>query len=518
MLHRCQTDKEISETVLSPATRSREAIHKRVVAFGFLFTFLYLALGFCLATAQRIEDAQNQFVAITREFYKRDWTAVQDLGGAAGSAISFLFVEDDAGRMARAVAVYDQFKEIKAALAGVRVSEIPAMAKQLASTLTRDLYTDAEASLGWAPITAGLDFQVVNYMAGITTGYVGEQVAVGVATGAAAVKITAKIGPVFKGLVAAVKSGSRYTLEMLDDAAKASAKLEHGIVRLGRSREEVRAATHAAQKAKLLELPGGIKVPQVIDNWFKLKPQLYDDLLKIWADKLPANVSDQRLTHMINDLAQVLHRYGNATDFPDDAVKGFAHLQAKLFKTGEDSLSRWKDCEKLFGGLDTAARRTALQESLVAYKQAVEVDTEAAFIIKKITSIQPMAYRYNSRVPDGGWAGFSGQFSGNPDGYWCTFDLYDNKYIATDRLLLPLQSSAPLYRYEFATSEVVEKSRIPRGFGDTESFFEPLTRDKPDDFIGAGTSIQGKATQFKATDVPVIQRVIDMNTGLQVWP
>jgi hypothetical protein len=449
---------------------------------------------------------------------KGDWQSIQETGEAIGSAIAFVIVEDDTGRMARAVAFYDQIKEIKKAFDGVSARDIPGIMKNMASTITRDLYTEAEASLAWEPITDGLDLQVINYMGGITVGYVGEQVVIGLTTGAAAAKITTKIAPMVRGVVTAVKNGTPYALDALDDVAKPASWLSRGVQKTARTQNETKAMVQAVQKVKRFEFPDGFTVPRVINDWFKLKPQLYDELLTIWVNKFPADVSGQRVAHMMNDLATVLYGYGNAADFPDDAVKGFAHLQAKLFKTGDDSISRWKDCEKLFGGLDTPAKKNAMKESLVTYKQAMEVNPEAKFVIKSITAIQDQAYRYTSFTPQGGWANFSGSLPDRAEGWWCSFDFYDNKYVATDRLLLPLETSAPLYRYEFATSEIVDKARIGRGLNDDAAFFEPLTRDIPDNFVGGGTSIKGLGSQFKADGVATLQRVIDMNTGQTVWP
>lgn len=447
---------------------------------------------------------------------KSDRKSVNDAGTAIGSAIAFVYLEDEGAKLARAIILYHQLKELKKVFTAQRalVLAVNVASGQMAITITRDLYSDAEAALGWDPVTPVVDVQVLSYMHGIATGFVTEQLVVGTATGA----ILTRIGPVIRGVVTAFENGTRYSLEVLSDASKASAKLLVALGRVAKTEEEVKAVAHAVQKARFIELPGGLKVPQVIDNWFKTKPQLYEDVLRIWSDKLPPNVSDQRLTHMANDLATVLHHYGDAAALPDDAVKGYAHLQAKLFKAGDDTISRARDVEKLFGDLDTLGKRDALKDSLIAYKQAVEVDPEAKFLIKNITSIQAQAYRYDSFTPQGGWANFSGSIPDRPEGWWCSFDFYDNKYIATDRLLLPLQTSAPVYRFEFATSEIVDKARIGRGFNEQAIFFEPLTRDIPIDFVGGGTSIQGLGSQFKADGVATLQRVIDMNTGQQVWP
>jgi hypothetical protein len=310
-------------------------------------------------------------------------------------------------------------------------------------------------------------------------------------------------------------------LPALDAVLEASAKVTQALRRIGRTEEEARNAVQASQMARRVEMPGGLKVPQVVDELFKARPQLREDVLAIWQKGLPATAvaGPKRFAYMEVDLARFLARYGGQANLPDDAIKGFAHLQGRLFKTSEDSASRWVDCEKLFGGLDTPAKKNALKESLVAYRQAVELNAEAPFLIKNITSISPNAYRYSSFAPQGGWADFPGSFPSNPNGWYATFDKFDNKYIATDRLLLPLQTSAPLYRYEFATNALTDTaSRIARGDGGRATFLEPMTRDIPANFVGGGTSVTGNASQFIIVDEFPVLRVVDMNTGLQVWP
>ncbi len=446
---------------------------------------------------------------------KSDWEMVKNPVGTLQSsgqivyvvtnpvsaAITLWFSEDADGRMARALAISRQINEIEVALAGKSAAQIATMARDMAETIARDLYTDAEASLGWAPITTGLDLQVVNYMAGTTTGFIAEQVAVGLASGTAAAKVSAKIGPVIKGVLAAATSGERYSLSILSASEKAVAKLQHNLVRMAANEAEVRAATQAAQKVKAIELPGGLRVPQIIDNWFTPKPQLYQDVLKIWRDKLPVNVSGERLANMANDLAAVLYRFGNNPPLADDAIKGFAHLQPRLFKVGEDNLSRWLDVEKFFGGLNTPAKRIALQESLIAYKQAVELNPAAKFWIKNIDDISPKAYRYVTQSDLDLMASNGGKLPAhNGNGWYCTFDQYNDAVSAKQKLQLPDDLNY-VARVEINTSGVRNNCRIAKGTRELDPHLEAITRDFP--ALG-----QGNGTQFLIDGVEITPSAI----------
>jgi hypothetical protein len=226
---------------------------------------------------------------------------------------------------------------------------------------------------------------------------------------------------------------------------------------------------------------------------------------------------------MMNDLASIIHRFGNNPALSDEAAKGFAHLQAKLFKVGEDNLSRWKDMEKLFGGLNTPAKRAAMQESLVAYKQAVELNPAAKFWIKNIDDIQPEAYRYSSFTPPNGWSSYNGSFPDLADPWYCSFDKINTPELANDILLLPSTSRNPRYRFEFDTVHVREKSRAPTGYGEQlfDPHFEPITRDIPPEsnpFVSAGTGRGGGGSQFLVQGEFPVKKVVDMQTNQQVWP
>lgn len=280
---------------------------------------------------------------------KGDWEGLQDAGTAAGSAIAFLFVENDAGRMARAVAVYEQFREIKKAFNGIGIRQIPGIIGDMASTITRDLYTDAEAALGWEPVTPGLDIQVISYMSGITTGYVGEQLVVGVASGAAAVRITTKIAPMIRGVITAVKNGTTYTLESLDDVARYSARMSRDLQRIPKSEAGCIHVGNIMQVLKRTELPSHKKVPEVFTRWFKDKPALSEDVLKILQTYLPdADIAVKGGPALYN-YTRVLDLVPNLSDLSDDALKGWARFCGSI-GTGPNSTAYTEHLVRVFGG------------------------------------------------------------------------------------------------------------------------------------------------------------------------
>ena len=329
-----------------PAETSRKTIQKRVIAFGFLFTFLYFVLGLCLATAHHTQDAQRHSTRIKPSFLKEDCAAVQDVGGAVGSAISFLFVEDDAGRMARAVAVYDQIKEVKKAFDGIKLRELPAIMGQMASTITRDLYTDAEATLGWEPLTPSIDLQVVSYMSGVTTGFVGEQIMVALIPGGA----VAKIAPVLRGVVLAVKNGTRYSLEAVEASSKAGSWVYRSIQKVAISAEEARDALHGVQKAKNATLPAGrINPVLAMSARLRTRPELFDEVLAIWEQWLPRPVTAQQVEALTRNYARLIELAPGPTDLSDASIKSWARFYGAI-GTGPNSTKYTESVVKVFGG------------------------------------------------------------------------------------------------------------------------------------------------------------------------
>lgn len=282
---------------------------------------------------------------------KSDWQGLQDPGTAVGSAISFVFVEDDEGRMARAVAIYNQVKEIKDAFAGVKAREVPAIIGKMASTMMRDLYTDSEAALGWEPITTGIDPMVINYMAGVATGFVGEQIVVGlIPIGGQVARITATLVPVIRGVVTAVKTSTRYVMPALEAGSKATMKTFRHIERaLGRTREEVLAVLHGARKSKATQLPSGRVPTKVLDDWFSSKPQLWEDILGDWAEWMPNPVSDVHVEHLIQNFARVLDTIPNGS-LNDDALRGWARFYGALNANVSQSAAYTQHLIEVMGG------------------------------------------------------------------------------------------------------------------------------------------------------------------------
>lgn len=279
---------------------------------------------------------------------KSDWQGLQDVGGAVGSVLAFYFVEDNAGRIARVKALADQLREIKQAFDGVALRDLPGIMKQMATTITRDLYTDAEAALGWEPIIPGLDPQVVAYMAGVTTGFVGEQVLVALIPGGAATKI----GPVLRQVVLAVKSGTRFILPALEASSKAGTWVYRSIQKILGSTDEARDAWHGVKKAKEAPLPTGRVNPVVtMSNRLRTRPELFDEILDIWNEWLPRPVNAEQVTALTNNYARLVELAPGPTDLSDDALKGWARFYGSIgINTPSNSTRYTEDLVKVFGG------------------------------------------------------------------------------------------------------------------------------------------------------------------------
>lgn len=436
---------------------------------------------------------------------------IHDDGEFVGEVISYLAIYDN--RWDRAKAMFDPFFELYDVFKGKSASEITAIITAIPQTLWQGLYEEAESELGWEPLYVGIDPSVFAYMRGMATGYLGEQVAVGlIPVGGVALRIGKTLPTVFREMATAIKTATHYVLPVLEDSARASLKLLPGLTRLTRSEEEAWAALQAVLKVKRVVFTGGERAIVILENFRKLRPLIYEDVLRIWADTLetlPA-VSGERLTYLTNDLAALVHRYGEAVgDLPDDAVKGFAHMQGRLFQTGDDTISRWPDVEKLFGGLDNAAKKDALKESLIAYKQVVGVDPEAKFWVKGVSAIQETGYRYVTSLDlIKANSGIIPTHSGY--GWYVSFDKFTDSMTAVSKLQLPPGSNAR-YRVEFDFSELGEKCRIPFSRQDSiKNTLEIVARDVTE-FGGAGGGIQLLAD---GTPIPV-KRVYLIENGVE---
>lgn len=80
------------------------------------------------------------------------------------------------------------------------------------------------------------------------------------------------------------------------------------------------------------------------------------------------------------------------------------------------------------------------------------------------------------------------------------------------------ETCGPKYRFEFGVEDVKSNVRMARGKQDSDVVFEPLTVDVPVNFVGGGTSNKGGATQGILENSNVVRRVVEMDTGNQVWP
>ncbi|HSP43907.1 MAG TPA: hypothetical protein VLO11_13625, partial [Luteolibacter sp.] len=248
----------------------------------------------------------------------------------------------------------------------------------------------------------------------------------------------------------------------------------------------------------------------------------------------PDNIGRSHIGQYVRRLGQITNTLRKADALSEDALIGYARLYKRLVKNADAEgggfiiHERTQDLANLFDtrlvNLDGTLSAQdingakALAKSLEEYKINVEANSDAKFWFRDVETVYAKAYRYDSFEPDGGWANFDGSFPARPQGWYASFDFFDNKFIATDRLLLPLETSAPKYRFEFDVPDIKDNVRMARGHQDSDVTFEPLTRDEPANFLGGGTASKGEGTQVILENSNSVKRVVDMNTGNQVWP
>jgi hypothetical protein len=277
---------------------------------------------------------------------------INTTGTALGSAISFMFVEDEEGRLARLYILGKQLRKINDSFERAAAGRSPLQVmKDFTATLCRDLYTDAEAALGWEPLTPNIDPQVLSYMSGIAVGYVGEQVTVGLATGAAAAKITAKIVPMLQGLVTAFENGTRYSLEVLDDTARYSAKMARLAQKIPNSEAGSLYVGNVVEGLKNIKLPSTKSVSEVFMLKFKDKPALNDDVLRIFKTYIAEAELPTKLKPVVYNYTKVLDLLPNAADISEDALKGWARFCGSIGTTTSGS-KYTNDLIKVFGGIE----------------------------------------------------------------------------------------------------------------------------------------------------------------------
>ncbi|MEM1158051.1 MAG: hypothetical protein AAGH72_07330 [Verrucomicrobiota bacterium] len=453
----------------------------------------------------------RQQIAFTKGFVDGFWVALKGEAETVAGVWQF-FTDDPFGRTAAMWAgvneAIDELREIPA-------DEIPTLLADIAKNITDDLYTQAEAALPWQPLEANLSPDVLYYMYGFAVGTVTE----GVVVSLLGVGLVTKTASVIKGVIATAKTG-KYSLGVLSAARKSTNKVTHMMLRMADTDSASVRIGAIGKYLEKTEVPSGRKMSEVIDEAFLDKPNLskryYQNLKNHWpdiTDEARRATRYQKAQHSLAEMADIM---GN--DLTDDALEGFGLLQKRLFVENVDDADRWADLSKLMRDLDNPQKKQALNRSLEEYKVAVEADPDAKFWLRDIDQIYSVGYRYNSFEPQGGWSNFIGSFPARPEGWYASFDLYDNKFIATDKLLLPLQTSAPRYRFEFSITAVKDISRAAKAKQETKDFFELLARDKPDNFVGGGTSFVGEGTQFIIDGSFPVTRVVDMDTGLQVWP
>jgi len=443
--------------------------------------------------------------------------------------------------------VYEGFK----ALLGLEFEEWKALGQHMFDSMI----SSAQQGLPWEykGDNAGDQAALIAYINGYGAGFVSEQ-ALMIYLGAG---VVSKIGQSIKAIVTASKAGqlaARLAANGLNAAKNLSRKIKISTKRwwsrYAKDENDLNRIVAAIEGAYRNEGTAGYDstflnahraVAEGLDqlddqkaNMKKLLEELGDDAEFKDLDKLD-NFQRSHVAQYVRRLGQVTTTLKKAGALSEDALIGFTRLYKHLIKNAEPPdggtviRERVRDMSKLFDtklaqfetNLDAQDIKgaKALAKSLEDYKVRSEANGfDGKFWFKDVEKVYTKAYRYDSFEPAGGWANFNGSFPARPQGWYASFDFFDNKFIATDRLLLPLETSAPKYRFEFDVPDIKDNVRMARGKQDTDIAYEPLTRDEPANFAGGGTTFKGKGTQVILENANTVKRVVDMDTGNQVWP
>ena len=208
-------------------------------------------------------------------------------------------------------------------------------------------------------------------------------------------------------------------------------------------------------------------------------------------------------THRMAELVETM-----GDKLSDDGLEGFAILQ-EAFKEGIDESDRFLDLQALWKSLDTPAKKQSLNDSLAAYKTAVQGDSDAKFWIKGAHDISPSRYRYmdadsiflNQVIQNGELPSLSG-----PPGWFVSFDQMSPSSTARSLAQIDPGRNMATYRFEFDVVDVKDDVRLAfDGFDSDVRTVEPLAKAYPN--FGSGGASQGIIER----DIPI--RAITKWTG-----
>ncbi len=435
-------------------------------------------------------------ISWTKGFFDGFWIALKGDFESAGELAEF-FTYDPYGRSAAAWAAV---QEAIAALREIPPDELLQTLEEMPVNLTRELYTAAENNLPWEPVTDGLSPDVLYYMGGFTVGTLTESVAISL-TGAG---LVGKVGSVVKGIVASSKTGY-YSLTVLNALRKATNKTTHTLMRLGTTPKEVASIGAIGKYLERVELSGGKKASERFAEAFHDKPDLTTRFLENYRDHWKDLPEARRVVryklaaHRVAELKDIM-----GDTLTDDALEGFGILQKKLFKIDKDDTDRFNDLVALWKGLDTPAKKQSLNDSLAAYKQAVQSDPDAKFWVKNITSFETVGHRYVSQGGLDLLQSNGNKFPVNTNkGWFSSSDSYASATEAIDKLQLP---NPVVARVDFSLFSVQNNVRVAfNANDDNPRLFEFLARAFPGYGSGGGTQFLVDGAEIPITGVNILQ-------------
>jgi hypothetical protein len=306
----------------------------------------------------------NLQIAWIKGFVDGFWVALKGEKDAVVGVWTF-FRDDPFGRGAAMCGVV---KEAIGQLADVPPGEIPSILGEISRTLWRDLYTQAEQNLPWAPLTPNLSPDVLKYMEGFVAGTITE----GVAVSLMGVGVATKAATVVKGVLATARTG-QYALTMFNNLRRATTKTMHLLLTLENSKAGSVNIGAIAQRLKQIQLPGGKRATEGFSDALHDKPQLAKNVLQNYKDAWPDVVDTtrratryQKCAHSMADLQQTM-----GSTLTDQGKESFSKLQQRLFVKNSDSADCFPELKDMFN-TSTGTGKTELNKFLEDSKSILD--------------------------------------------------------------------------------------------------------------------------------------------------
>jgi hypothetical protein len=365
-----------------------------------------------------------------------DWDSVVGIGEFIGSPVI------------RSSEIYHAFKVLGAE--GI-MGEVGQMIENSLSSLL----SDAEKSVQWTFDQTDVSDAVAMraYIMGYTMGFLSEQILLlkGIALAGNSIKgvlLTTKVGQVTLEGVTAVHRFRTATLRFANQFCKTEAMMQ-----------QMKAMAEALGKVQIGNKTAGEILANRVTKLNIVAEEISRYVNGKWDDI--GYRAQMRLAHVMEAVL--------GEDLTEKAIRGFVRTYERLIVGNAD---RCDDLLKLMQEADGSTEKASLKQTLESAKDAFD-NTPAGqrprIYAKGMESVHSTTYRY---VDDIGIIQ-NGKLPQHPgEGWYCSFDKFDDQLLARSELQLPTQNSAR-YRIEISTETIKDDIRIPYGKSEVEPFLEP---------------------------------------------